>query len=71
MQKMIDITRERAGNKKLHVAIVHANVPDQAEQLKQMVVSQLHCNELYVSEASPATAVHNGEGLIEFGFYAN
>ncbi|GAG96263.1 unnamed protein product [marine sediment metagenome] len=31
----------------------------------------LQCDELYVNEASAATAVHNGEGLIEFGFYSS
>jgi len=35
------------------------------------VLSQLQCDELYVNEASAATAVHNGEGLIEFGFYSS
>ena len=39
------------------------------ELLKEMVLSQFQCDELYVNEASAPTAVHNGEGLVEFGFY--
>ncbi|GAI48555.1 unnamed protein product, partial [marine sediment metagenome] len=39
--------------------------------IPKMVLSQLQCSELYVNEASAATAVHNREGLIEFGFYGS
>jgi DegV family protein with EDD domain len=71
MEKMVNIVRERVGSKKLHAAIVHANVPKQAEQLKEMFLSQYLCDEFYISEASALTAIHNGEGLISFGFYAD
>jgi len=71
MQKMVDIAKERIGGKKLHAAIAHANAPKEAEQLRQMVLSQLQCDEFYVVDVPPVSAVHNGEGLIEFGFYAS
>ena len=71
IEKMVDIAKERIGNKKLHAAIVHTNVLEQAERLKEMLLSQCHCDELYVKEAAPATAVHSGEGLISFGFYGS
>ncbi len=71
MEKMADIAKERIGNKKLHAAIVHTNVPEEAEQLKEMLLSQCHCDGLYINEAAPATAFHNGEGLISFGFYGS
>ena len=31
MDKLVEITRERVGDKKLRFVIAHANVPDQAE----------------------------------------
>jgi len=71
MEKLVDIARKRVGNGRLHAAIAHINVPDQAEQFKETVLSQFQCDELYVNEASATTAVHNGEGLIEFGFYSS
>lgn len=71
MQRMVDIAKERIGNKKVHAAIVHTNVPEEAEQLKEMLLSQCHCDGLYINEAAPATAFHNGEGLISFGFYGS
>jgi len=69
MNKMVDIAKERVRGKKLYAAIVHTNVPDQAEQLKKMLLSQFQCDELYVAEALGATAAKNGRGLIHFGFY--
>ena len=71
MEKMLDIAKGKVGGKKLHAAIVHTNVPDQAEQLKQMMLSQFQCGEFYVAEALGATAVKNGRGLIDFAFYSS
>jgi len=68
MEKMVTIAKERMGNKKLCAAIVHANVPEQAEELKEMLLSQCQCEELYISEALAVTAIQNGEGFISFGF---
>jgi DegV family protein with EDD domain len=68
MKKMVDIAKERAGGKKLHAAIAHANVPREAGQLKQMVLAQFRCDEFYVVDVPPVAATQNGEGLIEFGF---
>ncbi len=68
MEKIFGIAKERVRDEKLHAVLGHANVPDQAEQLKQTVLSQFHCDELYVVDVSPTTAIHNGQGLIEFGF---
>ena len=71
LKKVVDITGGRVGGSKLHAAIVHTNVPDQAEQLKGMMLSQFQCDEFYICEALAPTAIHNGEGLIEFGFYGS
>ena len=71
INKMADIAKERIGDKKLHAATVHTNVPDQVEQLRKTVLSRCQCDEFYVSEAMGATAAKNGRGLIHFGFYGS
>ena len=71
VKKMIDVVKERAGSNKLHGAILHANAPEQAKQLKETILSQLQCDELYVCEALAATAIKAGVGLTEFGFYSS
>jgi len=71
MEKMVNLTKERIGDKKLHGAIVHTNVPEQAEQLKKKLLSQCHCEEIYIAEACAVTAIQTGEGFISFGFYGS
>jgi len=71
LEKMVSIAKERVGNKKIHVAMTHNKAPQQAEELKKMLLSQFHCEELYVFEGLPMTVVHTGQGLIDFGFYSS
>jgi DegV family protein with EDD domain len=71
MNKMVDIAKERVRGKKLYAAIVNTNVPDQAERLRKMILSQFQCDEFYLAEALGATAAKNGRGLIHFGFYSS
>jgi len=69
MNKMVDIVRERTGGKNLHAAILHTKAPELAKQLKEMVLSQFHCDKLYIGEGSSTVALFNGRGLIELTFY--
>jgi DegV family protein with EDD domain len=71
LNKLVDIAKERVKHRKLHAAILHNKAPDLAEQLREKVLSQFHCDELYVNEGSPIVALYNGEGLIELSFYSS
>ena len=68
---MVSIAKERVGNKKIHVAMTHNKAPQQAEELRKMLLSQFECEELYVFEGLAPTVVHIGQGLIDFGFYGS
>ena len=71
MNKLVDISKERAEGKKLHAAILHTRAPQQAEKLKGLVLSRLSCEEIYLDEGSATVAVFNGRGLIDLGFYSS
>jgi DegV family protein with EDD domain len=71
MGKMIDIAKERTKNKKLHLLIDHYRLPNQAEQLKKMVLSQFECEELYIREGTAVGLATNGPGLLELAFYTS
>jgi DegV family protein with EDD domain len=71
LEKMVSIAKERVGNKRIHVAMTHTKAPQQAEELRKMLLSQFECEELYVFEGLAPTVVHIGQGLIDFGFYGS
>ncbi len=64
----MEITKERAGGNKLIGIIGHARVPDRAEKLKEMLLSQVQFEELLVSEVSACAVVHGGIGIIDYSF---
>lgn len=51
---------ELADSRPLHVAILHADVLDEAEDLRQKVADQFNCVELYVTEFTPVMGAHVG-----------
>jgi len=66
---LLEILKERYGDKKLHVIINHINVPDEAEELKKKMLSQLNCAELYVTETLPLVGRHVGPGSHTIGWW--
>lgn len=66
---MLQRMAELADSRPLHVAILHADVLDEAEDLRQKVVDQFNCAELYVTEFTPVMGAHVGPGLLGVVFY--
>lgn len=68
---MLKAVAERAGanGQRLHAAILHADVPQEAEELRQRVAEQFDCAELYVTEFTPVMGAHTGPGLLGVAFY--
>ena len=53
----------------LHVAVMHADVPDNAVALKDRISSMFECDEIFITEFTPVMGVHTGPGLIGVAFY--
>ena len=71
MEKMVDIAKERGEGKKFRAVILHIKAREQAEKLREAVLSLLQCEEIYISEGSATVAVFNSRGLIELAFYSS
>lgn len=69
IQCMLQRMAELADHRPLHVAILHADVPQEAEDLKQRLTEQFDCAELYVTEFTPVMGAHTGPGLLGVVFY--
>jgi DegV family protein with EDD domain len=66
------ILQQMAGQPKdrpLHAAIVHADVLEEAEELRRTVSGCFECVELLVTEFTPVVGAHAGPGLIGVAFY--
>jgi DegV family protein with EDD domain len=67
---MLQRMAEVADGRPLHVAILQADVPDEAEALRQQVTERFDCAELYVTEFTPVMGAHSGPGVLGVAFYA-
>ena len=54
----------------LHAAVMHADAPDKATELRNRITSQFDCTELFVTEFTPVMGVHTGPGLVGVAFYS-
>ena len=69
IDKLVEITKERAGDNRLVGAIGYTRgAADRAEKLKQMLLSELKFDWLQVAEESASVAIHSGKGLIDYTF---
>lgn len=70
LERILDLTEEEVGSRPVHIAVVHANVPVEAERLKAQAEARFNCMELYVTELTPVLAVHGGPGVVGVSFWA-
>ncbi|UCC90410.1 MAG: DegV family protein [Dehalococcoidia bacterium] len=70
VEGLLEIMKERYRDKKLHVVINHINAPDEAEELKKRVSSELQCVELYVTEMLPVVGRHVGPGSLVLNWWS-
>jgi DegV family protein with EDD domain len=71
IRTMLERMEAQAGGRPLHVAILHADVADEAESLRQEIEGRFDCTELYVTELTPVMGAHTGPGVLGVVFYAD
>jgi DegV family protein with EDD domain len=69
IDKMLKIMRNRVGQRPVHVAVMHAYAPAEAEKLKERVSAEFNCAELWVTEFSPVMGYATGTGTLGLAFY--
>jgi fatty acid-binding protein DegV len=66
---MVALIRQQVGEGgRIRVAFTHVAAEEQVELLKQQVCEQFECVEVWVSQLSPALAVHSGPGTVGISF---
>jgi DegV family protein with EDD domain len=69
IKRILQMMREKAGQNPVHVAVMHAYAPDEAEKLKERIASEFNCVELWITEFSPIMGYACGTGTVGIAFY--
>lgn len=64
LERLVELAKEQAGEKKTYVGVVHANAPQEAEALKEEIASVIDCAEMLISPISPVIGTHVGPGTL-------
>lgn len=70
LQVMLEEMEKRVKGGPVHVAVMHADAPVEAEQLRREVAARFDCLELYVTEFTPVMGSVAGPGLVGLAFYS-
>jgi DegV family protein with EDD domain len=69
IDKMLRIMKTKVGQARVHVAVMHAYAPEEAEKLKERVAAEFNCAELWITEFSPVMGYATGTGTLGLAFY--
>jgi DegV family protein with EDD domain len=57
-------------SQKLHMAVMHADAQDEAQQLLKDIENEFPCRESFITTLTPVMGVHTGPGLVGVSFFA-
>jgi DegV family protein with EDD domain len=69
IERLFQIMRAKVGQSPVHVAVMHAFAPKEAEKLKERVAAEFNCAELWITEFSPVMGYATGTGTLGVAFY--
>ncbi len=69
IERMLQMMRDKVGDRPVHVAVTHAFALDEAEKLRERVSAEFNCTEIWLSEFSPVMGYACGTGTVGVAFY--
>jgi len=70
VKRALEMMKKKVGAKPVHVAIAHADVPEEGEKLRQRINSEFNCIELWLTDFSPVMGYATGRGTLAIAFYS-
>ncbi|HHY33100.1 MAG TPA: DegV family protein [Firmicutes bacterium] len=64
LDRLVELTREAAGDSRVRVSVVHGNALAEAKRLRDRLKQVLNCGDIVLSDIGPPLAVHGGPGII-------
>ena len=69
VDRLLQLMRNKVGQGAVHVTIMHAYAPDDAQKLMERISSEFQCAELWITEFSPVMGYATGTGTLGLAFY--
>lgn len=69
VKKALGMMKKEVGDSPVHVAVAHADAPEEGERLKEQVSNEFNCVELWLTDFSPVMGYATGTGVLAVAFY--
>jgi len=70
VKKMLQMMRRDVGNSEpVHVAVMHADALEEAKKLKERVIAEFNCVEIFITDFSPTMGYATGPGTLALAYY--
>ena len=70
LSKLVTLMKDRVGDGPLHAMVMHAEAPEQANSLSELIASEFECVELFESEFTPVMGANIGPGMVGVAFWS-
>jgi fatty acid-binding protein DegV len=69
IDRLLETVKDRVGQSPVHISVMHAYAPDEAQRLMERVSAEFNCVELWLTEFSPLMGYACGTGTLGLAFY--
>ncbi len=69
-RRLLHIVEHELAGRALHGVVFHSYRIEEAERLRDRMTASFHCEELYVTDFTPAMGIHTGPGVLGLAYYA-
>ena len=70
VSKLADLLKQRTAGRPVHAMVMHAQAPERAQDLAELIASELNCQELFTSGFTPVMGAHIGPGMVGVAFWS-
>ena len=70
VEKLLKIIATESDGRPIHVVVMHAAAPEEAETLERRISERFECVETMITPFTPVIGAHTGPGLLGVAFYA-
>ena len=70
INRLVSLMADRVGDRQVHAIVMHAQAPENAGRLSEILGEEFQCVELFQTEFTPVMGAHIGPGMVGAAFWA-